>query len=114
VGFEPNPHHTFVLNDIEKHYADCGWRAYFFTETAASHDDGNITFITDNDTNNKEWGGSIVANERKTVRRKKSTHFLDIIVSFCIEGQFCGSSQENAALRLHPQDCHEEEFHFHI
>ena len=70
VGFEPNPRHTPVLKTIEEAHKSCGWRTTFYTEVAASHDYGSIDFLSDNDLGNKEWGGSIVADERKQQVRK--------------------------------------------
>lgn len=64
VGFEPNAHHTQALKDIEQAHRACGWRSHFYTETAAAHDYGTISFLTDNDLNNLEWGGSIVSDQR--------------------------------------------------
>ena len=65
VGVEPNPHHTSVLKGIEQAHKSCGWRTTFYTEVAAAHDYGTIEFMSDNDPGHKEWGGSIVTNERK-------------------------------------------------
>ena len=65
VGFEPNPHHTLALKSIEEAHRACGWRTTFYTGVAAAHDYGTIEFLSDNDPGNKEWGGSIVADQRK-------------------------------------------------
>jgi len=34
VGFEPNPRHTSQLKNIEAAHSACGWRSYFYTDTA--------------------------------------------------------------------------------
>jgi hypothetical protein len=66
IGFEPNAHHTKALKDIEQAHKACGWRSHFYTETAAAHDYGTISFLSDNDLGNLEWGGSIVADQRNS------------------------------------------------
>ena len=48
VGFEPNPRHAAALKEIEESFTSCGWRAYFFTETAVSNYSGTAEFYTDN------------------------------------------------------------------
>ena len=67
VGFEPNPRHAATLKDIERSHKACGWRTHFYTEAAAAHDYGTVDFLTDNELNKLEWGGSIVSlsNKRK-------------------------------------------------
>ena len=54
VGFEPNEHHTTLLRSIEETYKQCGWKAKFYTQTAVSHTYGEVDFISDGDTQNKE------------------------------------------------------------
>ena len=66
IGFEPNIHHTKALKDIEQAHKSCGWRSQFYTETAAAHDYGLISFLSDNDLNNLEWGGNIIADQRNS------------------------------------------------
>lgn len=61
VGFEPNPHHTQYLKEVESSYNKCGWRVKFFTETAVSDRNGATRFYTDEDTHNMEWGGGILS-----------------------------------------------------
>jgi hypothetical protein len=68
VGFEPNPRHAATLKDIERAHKACGWRTHFYTETAAAHDYGKVDFLTDNELEKLEWGGSIVSISD---RRKK-------------------------------------------
>ena len=48
VGFEPNPNHAAPLKEVEEAFAECGWRARFFTETAVSNYTGTTQFFTDN------------------------------------------------------------------
>ena len=64
IGFEPNVHHTKALKDVEQAHKACGWRSHFYTETAAAHDYGTISFLSDNDFGNLEWGGSIISDQR--------------------------------------------------
>ena len=49
VGFEPNPSHTATLKEIEEAFSSCGWRAYFFTQTAVSNYSGTTQFYTSHD-----------------------------------------------------------------
>jgi hypothetical protein len=42
VGFEPNPRHTSHLRHIEEAHSACGWRSYFYTETAGINFDNNV------------------------------------------------------------------------
>ena len=60
VGFEPNPHHTEYLKEVESSYKKCGWRVKFFTETAVSDHNGVTQFYTDEALKNLEWGGGIL------------------------------------------------------
>ena len=60
VGFEPNPHHTKYLKEVESSYNKCGWRVKFFTETAVSDQNGVTQFYTDEAIKNLEWGGGIL------------------------------------------------------
>ena len=64
VGFEPNPHHTSVLKGIQEAYKLCGWQTTFYTGVAAAHDYGRVDYLSDNDPDRKEWGGSIVRDQR--------------------------------------------------
>ena len=64
VGFEPNPRHTPKLKAVEDAHRACGWRTFFYTEVAAAHDYGFIEFLSDNDMGHREWGGSIIAEQR--------------------------------------------------
>jgi hypothetical protein len=65
IGFEPNPRHTSSLKEIEAAHKLCGWSTFFYTEVAASQDYGPINFVSDNNLKMKEWGGGIVAGQRK-------------------------------------------------
>ena len=60
VGFEPNPRHVNILQNLESAYKKCNWRAKLYTTTAAAHSYGLATYYTDADEANLEWGGSIV------------------------------------------------------
>ncbi len=66
VGFEPNPKHSASLKAIEAAHKACGWRSAFYTEVAASHDYGSVTFMSDNDFGHKEWGGNIITDQRSS------------------------------------------------
>lgn len=59
VGFEPNPHHTKHLLDMEKSYNECGWMVKFLTETAVSDHYGTTQFFTFKGHNSLEWGSQI-------------------------------------------------------
>jgi len=64
VGFEPNPHHTAKLQDLETVYQAKGWRVKTFTETAPSLQDGTDDFDfldTLASPERHEWGSSMVA-----------------------------------------------------
>ena len=63
IGFEPNPRHATVLENIQSAYEKCGWRAKFFTKTAAAHSYGLATFYSDDDKAHNEWGGSILESK---------------------------------------------------
>ena len=73
VGFEPNPHHTQILQSIQSAYTKCDWKIKIFTTTAVAHCYGVATFFTDNNTEMNEWGGSIlkskIANESAGVAK---------------------------------------------
>jgi len=60
VGFEPNPHHTKILKDIEHAYQKCGWNVNFMTETGVSNKNGYSSFYSDGAMAYKEWGGGIL------------------------------------------------------
>ena len=60
VGFEPNPHHTSYLKEVESSYSKCGWRVKIMTETAASDKNGRTTFYSDESYKNMEWGGGVL------------------------------------------------------
>ena len=60
-GFEMNPQHTRRLKEIETCYASRGWRAKFFTETAASDVDGNTTMrLARGQDSEHNWGATVV------------------------------------------------------
>ena len=61
VGFEPNPHHTRYLKQIESSYQKCGWNVKIMTETAVSDEEGTSTFYSDESFKNMEWGGGILS-----------------------------------------------------
>ena len=63
VGFEPNPHHTKILQNIQSVYNKCEWKTKIFTTTAAAHCYGMARFFTDNNTAMNEWGGSILKSK---------------------------------------------------
>ena len=65
VGFEPNPAHTKYLEEVETSYNKCGYKIKFFTETAASHRNGEATFYSDENFKKLEWGGSILSPDVK-------------------------------------------------
>ena len=60
VGFEPNPNHSRILKTLEKHYQDCGFRVYFLTETAVSNQNGEANFVSDQNYEKLEYGGSVI------------------------------------------------------
>lgn len=63
VGFEPNPHHTVKLQELEAAYNKKGWRVKIFTETAISLQDGTAEFYFDTLASpaQHEWGASMLA-----------------------------------------------------
>ena len=63
VGFEPNPHHTKILQNIQSVYNKCEWKTKIFTTTAAAHCYGMARFFTDNNTAMNEWGGTILKSK---------------------------------------------------
>jgi len=63
VGFEPNPRHTKILQNIQSVYNKCEWKTKIFTTTAAAHCYGMARFFTDNNTAMNEWGGSILKSK---------------------------------------------------
>ena len=67
IGFEPNPHHTQYLKEIETSYRKCGWRVWFYTETAVSNREGTATFYTDADNKHLEWGSGIISPEMNKI-----------------------------------------------
>lgn len=67
VGFEPNPHHTKKLSDIEKSYQECGWRAWFYKETGVSNRSGQATFYSDGADAFNEWGGGILSPQVNSI-----------------------------------------------
>ena len=60
VGFEPNPAHEKQLKGLNDAYNACGWKTKIYTNTAVSNEDGFAYFFTDHDTDNLEWGGTII------------------------------------------------------
>lgn len=48
IGIEPNPRHTPRLEAIEAAYRKKGWRVVILTESAASNQEGTLTFKHDN------------------------------------------------------------------
>ena len=60
IGFEPNSHHTSILQKIQSAYNLCDWKVKLFTETAAAHSYGLATYYSDHNSDWREWGGSIV------------------------------------------------------
>ena len=66
IGFEPNANLAKGLKDLEVAYNKCGWKTKFYTETAASHTYGQVTFYSDSDDKNFEWGASIVKSKVAT------------------------------------------------
>ena len=63
IGFEPNPHHSEILQNIQKSYTKCGWNTKIFVNTAVSHQHGKTTIFSDNAYENAEWGSSIVLSK---------------------------------------------------
>jgi len=63
VGFEPNPHHTAKLQELEAAYNKKGWRVKIFTETAIALQDGTEFFYFDTvaSPDHHEWGASMLA-----------------------------------------------------
>jgi hypothetical protein len=59
-GFEPNPIHYPLLRKTERRYRSMGWRVHFIFG-AASHTEGNVTFIRDSagGSGHGEWGARI-------------------------------------------------------
>ena len=66
VGFEPNANLAKGLKDLEIAYNKCGWKTKFYTETAASHTNGHVTFYSDSAFKYFEWGASIVKSKIAT------------------------------------------------
>jgi hypothetical protein len=74
IGFELNPSHTERLNALETHYRDnCNYSVHFFTETAATKNNGTITFWSDGDLSHLEWGASTNTPMRIRKDRRNST-----------------------------------------
>jgi len=80
IGFEPNPHHTKNLADIETHYNNCGWRVKFMTETAVSNHSGTTHFYSDNNYRRNEWGGGILSPDINREAKVESTAYLVTLV----------------------------------
>jgi len=81
VGFEPNPHHTNKLSDIEKSYHKCGWKTWFFKETGVSNRSGQATFYSDGADAYNEWGGGILSPKVNSIslESKKSNKTIHLL-----------------------------------
>jgi hypothetical protein len=62
-GFEPNPHLTDTLEQIEASYNKQGWPVVMFTETAVSTHGRNVSYFLEPTAkpDNHEWGASLTA-----------------------------------------------------
>jgi len=82
IGFEPNPHHTTVLNSLQKAYDKCGWKVMFYTETAVAHSSGQVMYFTDQNEKYFEWGGSIIQSRvaKKPVGVTRTIRLADYIL----------------------------------
>ena len=74
VGFEPNSHHTKYLKEVESSYNKCGWNVKFFTQSAVSDHNGMTQFYSDDDVNNLEWGGGILAPDINNIAIEPKRH----------------------------------------
>ena len=74
VGFEPNSHHTKYLKEVESSYNKCGWNVKFFTQSAVSDHNGMTQFYSDDDVNNLEWGGGILAPDVNNIAIEPKRH----------------------------------------
>ena len=74
VGFEPNSHHTEYLKQVESSYNKCGWNVKFFTQSAVSDHNGMTQFYSDDDVNNLEWGGGILAPDINNIAIEPKRH----------------------------------------
>lgn len=74
VGFEPNPHHTAKLQELETAYNKKGWRVKIFTETAIALEDGTAEFYFDTlaAPQNHEWGASMLAWQHDMAASKEA------------------------------------------
>ena len=74
VGFEPNPHHTEYLKQVESSYKKCGWNVRFFTQSAVSDHNGITQFYSDEAYDYLEWGGGILAPDVNNIAIEPKRH----------------------------------------
>jgi len=79
IGFEPNPHHTKILTDIQRSYQACGWRAHFLTQTGVSNHSGEGTFYSDGAMQMKEWGGGVLPPDVISEARNASAETITLL-----------------------------------
>lgn len=78
-GWEPNMHHTVALTTLQDAYRARGRRITIFTETAAGTFDGAGVFVSDNQYQNLEWGGSVVAlSPGDEAPPDRAVHVMDV------------------------------------
>jgi hypothetical protein len=73
LGFEPNMRHISILEKTQHYRQSQGKAAMFFTNTAvAGKDVEKVTFYTDSDMRNNEWGAGLLdtLGTRRGVRKK--------------------------------------------
>jgi hypothetical protein len=73
MGFEPNVHHIPTLKKTQEYMQSTGRAVMFFTNTAvAGKDVDRVTFYTDSDTRNNEWGAGLIGmiRKRRGMRKK--------------------------------------------
>lgn len=76
IGFEASPRLAPRLADIEKAYAEKGWKAFFFAPQAVSDHNGNITFYIKDDPGNNDWGSSIVDQRDDGQAQRQHSKFV--------------------------------------
>jgi hypothetical protein len=78
-GWEPNMHHTVALTTLQEAYRARGRRITIFTETAAGTFDGEGVFVSDNQYQDLEWGGSVVAlSPGDEAPPDRAVHIMDV------------------------------------
>lgn len=80
IGFEPNPHHTYRLKDVEGYLAiKKGFPVRIFTEMAIGARNGMASFMFDNWIKKHEWSSRIIMNSDSQQEKRTITQQVQMI-----------------------------------